>query len=101
MELRKQSGVSFKNVLENTLIATTEAGYIKSQTSKSKRESLFVSKKFTLEAIVQVARSLGTKSLDSNRNFSLRSLSNVFTTGNKKKRGGFISLPGPKFVYRT
>ena len=36
-------------------------------TSKSKLRESFVSKKFTLEAIVQVARSPGTKSLDTNR----------------------------------
>jgi hypothetical protein len=34
-------------------------------------EESFVSKEFTLEAIVQVARSLGTKSLDKNQIFNL------------------------------
>ena len=53
-----------------------------SQTSKSKlRGSFFALKnlKFTLEAIVQVARSLGTKSLEKNRIFSLRGSSVAFT----------------------
>ena len=37
-------------------------------------------KKFALEAIIQVARSLGTKSLvDTNENFNLRGLSIAFT----------------------
>ena len=44
------------------------------------RES-FVSKKFTLEVIVQVAGSLGTKSLDTNQIFSLRD-SSVFAFTN-------------------
>ena len=41
---------------------------LKSQTSKVKEE-LFLSKEFTLETIVQVARPFGTKSLDTNRIF--------------------------------
>ena len=36
------------------------------------KEELFLSKEFTLDTIVQVARSLGTKSLDTNWIFSLR-----------------------------
>ena len=39
------------------------------------KEELFLSKEFTLETIVQVARSLGTKSLDTNWIFSLRGFS--------------------------
>ena len=39
---------------------------------KSTLTENIVSKKFTLEVIVQVARSLGTKPLDANRIFSLR-----------------------------
>ena len=39
----------------------------------------FELEKFTLEAIVQVARSLGTKSLETNRIFSLEGLSDVFS----------------------
>ena len=49
-----------------------------SQTSKVKVEGELC--EFTLEAIVQVARSLGTKSLDTNRIFSLRDLSVVFNS---------------------
>ena len=48
---------------------------------RSRRDGVFFeSKKFTLEAIVQVARSLGTKSLETNRTFSLEGLSDVFIT---------------------
>ena len=53
------------------------------QRGDTERES-FVSKKFTLEVIVQVAGSLGTKSLDTNRNFSLRDSSVAFTNTDLK-----------------
>ena len=42
------------------------------------RESFLELKKFALEAIVQVARSLRTKALDTNTIFSQRSLSVAF-----------------------
>jgi hypothetical protein len=59
-----------------TLVAITDRVRSKLKLHKSKlRESFFVLKKFTLEAIVQVARSLGTKSLGTNQNFSPRNLS--------------------------
>ena len=47
---------------------------LKSLTSKLRIEGelFFVLKEFTLETIAQVARSLGTKSLDTNWIFSLR-----------------------------
>jgi hypothetical protein len=54
----------------DTLAATIVGDTLESQASNSKlRESIFVSKKFTLEAIVQVARSIGTKSLDTKVGF--------------------------------
>ena len=45
---------------------------------------VFESKKFTLEVIVQVARSRVTKSLETNRIFSLEGLSDVFTNTDLK-----------------
>ena len=48
---------------------------------KSMLTENIVSKKFTLEVIVQVAGSLGTKSLDTNQTFSLRD-SSVFAFTN-------------------
>jgi hypothetical protein len=55
----------------DTLAATIVGDTLESQASNSNllRESIFVSKKFTLEAIVQVARSIGTKSLDTKVGF--------------------------------
>ena len=66
---------------------------LKSQTSKSKlTESgfIFVLKKFTLEAIVQVARSLGTKSLDTNQIFSVRDLSVAFSNTDLKPLNNYL-----------
>ena len=51
----------------------------------NERELIFFElKKFTLEAIVQVARSIGTKSLETNRIFSLEGLSDAFTNTDLK-----------------
>ena len=53
---------------------------LRSQTSRSRVERVERElKELTQETIVQVARSLGTKSLDTNRIFSLRHLSVAFT----------------------
>ena len=67
---------SYRNVLEYWLHGRIAGDTLKSQTSSQLRESFFVSKKLILETIVQVARSLGTKSLDTNRIFSMKGLSN-------------------------
>ena len=48
------------------------------------RDSRFVAKKFAMEAIVQVARSLGTKFLDTDQIFSLGSLSVAFNNTDLK-----------------
>ena len=65
------------NCFRHWLQQLIAGGTLKFQTSKSKLRDGFVSnlKKFTLEAIVQVAQFLGTKSLDTNRFFSLRFVS--------------------------
>ena len=48
--------------------------------------------KFTLEAIVQVALSLGTKSLDTNRIFSLGDLSIASITDLKPLNNNFLRI---------
>ena len=68
---------SYKNVLSFDYI-----GCVTGDSSNSNFN--FVSKKFTLEPIVQVAWSLGTKSLDTNWIFSLRGLSVAFTNTDLK-----------------
>ena len=70
---------SYKNVSNIDYIGRIAGDTLKPQTSTRKFMESFVSKKFTLEAIVQVARSLGTKSLDGNQIFSLRGMSVAFT----------------------
>ena len=69
-----------------TLVATTVIRTnLKLQKSKPRKtESIFVVKKFTLEAVVQVSRSHGTKSLVTNWIFNQRGLSVAFTNTDLK-----------------
>ena len=68
---------SYKFVLEYRLHRLHSYGY--AQISRSRSNLSFVSEKFTVEAIVQIVRSLWTKSLDINQILSLRGLSIAFS----------------------
>ena len=68
---------SYKVVLEYRLHRLHSYWYAQISTSRSNLS--FVSEKFALEAIVQIVRSLWTKSMDINQILSLRGLSIAFS----------------------